>query len=87
MDVRALGEAIVGLGGGRRVASDSLDHAVGLSVPVDLGQRVEAGDTLASVHARDEASADAAAEAVRKAITVGDVAPNLLSLCQWYTPA
>jgi thymidine phosphorylase len=87
MDVRALGDAIVGLGGGRRVASDTLDHAVGLSVPVDLGQRVEAGDTLAIVHARDEAGADAAVEAVRKAITVGDATPSLLPLCQWFTPA
>jgi len=87
MDVRALGDAIVGLGGGRRVASDTIDHAVGLSVPVDLGQRVERGDTLALVHARDESGADAAVRAVLGAIAIGDAAPAGLPLYQWYRPS
>jgi len=87
MDVRALGDAIVGLGGGRRVASGTIDHAVGLSVPVDLGQRVERGDTLALVHARDESDADAAVRAVLGAIAIGDAAPAGLPLYQWYRPS
>jgi thymidine phosphorylase len=87
MDVRALGDAIVGLGGGRRVASDELDRAVGLSEVRRLDQDVEAGDTLAIVHARDDASADAAAQAVRAAFTIGEAAPSLLPLFAWYQPA
>jgi thymidine phosphorylase len=87
MDVRALGEAIVSMGGGRRVPSDRLDFAVGLSDVRRLDEHVEAGDTLAIVHARDEASADAAARAVRAAFTVGDAAPSLLPLFAWYQPA
>jgi thymidine phosphorylase len=31
IDTRALGIAVIELGGGRRVASDSIDHAVGLT--------------------------------------------------------
>ena len=29
MDTRAIGMAVVGMGGGRRVATDSIDYAVG----------------------------------------------------------
>jgi thymidine phosphorylase len=87
MDVRALGDAIVGMGGGRRVASDVLDLAVGLSDVRCLDEEVEPGDTLAVVHARDEASADAAAAAVRAAFVVGEAAPSLLPLYTWYQPA
>jgi thymidine phosphorylase len=87
MDVRALGDAIVGMGGGRRVASDELDRAVGISEVRRLDQEVEAGDTLAILHARDDASADAAAQAVRAAFTIGEAAPSLLPLFTWYQPA
>lgn len=72
MDGEALGLAVVAMGGGRRVETDRIDPAVGLTEVVGLGARVARGDPLAVIHARDEASAEAAAQAVLTAITLGD---------------
>jgi thymidine phosphorylase len=74
VDVRAVGVAIVALGGGRAREDDAVDHAVGLTEVAALGERVEPGGRpLALVHARDEDSARRAADAVRSAYMVGDV--------------
>ena len=75
MDGAALGQAVVALGGGRRQAGDRVDPSVGLSAVARIGARVERGEALALVHAASEADADAAAEAVRAAIALGDEAP------------
>ena len=72
IDARALGEAVVRLGGGRLKGGDPIDPAVGLDELAPLGDRVAAGAPLAIVHAADEASAEAAAEAVISAYTVAD---------------
>jgi thymidine phosphorylase len=73
VDVRAVGIAIIDLGGGRRRETDSIDHAVGLSEVAGVGERVEPGGRpLAIVHARDEAGAERAAGALRGAVTLGD---------------
>ncbi len=71
-DVRALGWAVVGLGGGRRLASDRVDPRVGLSHVSGLGAGLQAGDPLAVVHAADAASADAAVRAVLAAATLAE---------------
>ena len=42
MDTRGLGMAVVGMGGGRRVATDTIDYAVGLSDMIRLGDEVNA---------------------------------------------
>jgi thymidine phosphorylase len=73
VDVRAVGVAIVALGGGRAREDDAVDHSVGLTEVAALGERVEPGGRpLAVVHARDEDSARRAADAVRAAYVVGD---------------
>ncbi|UWR23191.1 thymidine phosphorylase [Sulfitobacter sp. S190] len=72
IDGEALGLAVVGLGGGRKVERDVIDPAVGLSGVVALGAQVRKGQPLAVVHAARPALADAAAQAVRGAITLGD---------------
>ena len=73
IDVRAVGIAIVSLGGGRAREDDRVDHSVGLTEVAALGERVDPGGRpLALVHARDEDSARGAAEAVRAAYVVGD---------------
>jgi pyrimidine-nucleoside phosphorylase len=41
-----LGHAIIELGGGRKVMSDTLDHAAGLEMCVRIGDRVEIGQSL-----------------------------------------
>lgn len=79
MDTRALGLAVVGLGGGRRRVEDGIDYSAGLSGLAGVGDEVgEDGDRrpLATVHAADSARADSAAALVRAAVTVADAAPG-----------
>jgi thymidine phosphorylase len=54
IDARALGLAVVELGGGRRQAGDRIDHAVGLSAVRGVGETVGPDAPLACIHARDE---------------------------------
>ena len=75
MDTRALGLAVVGLGGGRRRTGDPIDYAVGLSDLCPVGEWVDAQRPLALVHARREDEAQAAVAALQAAVTVGDAAP------------
>ncbi len=74
IDVRALGMAVVALGGGRSRAGDAIDPAVGLSDLAPLGAAI-ADRPLARIHARDDASATAAVVAVQRAYTVANNAP------------
>jgi thymidine phosphorylase len=69
---RDLGLAVIELGGGRRVASDGIDHRVGLSGLAGKGARLEAGTPLCLIHAADEASFTRAAEFVKKAYMSGE---------------
>jgi pyrimidine-nucleoside phosphorylase len=48
---RAIGEAAVLLGAGRAQKGDPVDHAVGIEIFHKVGQRVEAGEPLFTVHA------------------------------------
>ena len=57
MQTRAIGMAVVELGGGRRKATDTIDIRVGLTQVQPLGTHLQKGDALAWVHAADTASA------------------------------
>ena len=83
IDVRALGECVVDLGGGRRVPGAAIDPAVGLSGVAERGQWLEAGAALAIVHARTAAAAERAAARVRAAFTLGDDAPPSVAAWRW----
>jgi thymidine phosphorylase len=72
IDTRAMGMSVVALGGGRTRAADPVDHAVGLTDIVALGDPVERGQPLAMVHARDEAGFAAAAAMIGEAVTIGE---------------
>lgn len=76
MDTRALGMAVVSMGGGRRRASDSIDYSVGFSEMAQLGYAVDGQRPLAVIHATSEASWQEAAAAVKKAIALSDVKPE-----------
>jgi thymidine phosphorylase len=76
IDTRALGVAVIGLGGGRARAADPIDHSVGLTEIAGVGMQVGGDRPLCLVHARDDASAAAAAEAVRAAYRLGDARPG-----------
>ncbi|SLN74750.1 thymidine phosphorylase [Oceanibacterium hippocampi] len=74
-DTRAYGLAVMALGGGRRRAEDAIDHAVGLSRISAIGSKVGPRVPLARIHARDQASAEAVARAIRAATRIDDAAP------------
>ncbi|MCL4697943.1 MAG: thymidine phosphorylase [Burkholderiaceae bacterium] len=75
IDVRALGLAIVALGGGRRHGGERIDPRVGLTHLATPGQHVTAGAPLARVHAADAESAAAAVVAVQAAYRIGEGKP------------
>ena len=83
IDVRALGECVVDLGGGRRAPGAAIDPAVGLAEVRGLGEAVQRGEALAIVHARNAGDAERAAAQVRAAFTVGAVAPAALPAWRW----
>lgn len=72
IDTRGVGMAVVSLGGGRRLPTDSIDHTVGFSGLLGLGAEVEAGTPLAILHARDEDSATEATRRLLAAYKIGD---------------
>ena len=69
---RDLGLAVIELGGGRRVASDTIDHRVGLSNLISKGYRADFENPLCMVHAADEASFERAAAIIRAAYVIGE---------------
>jgi thymidine phosphorylase len=71
MDTRAIGMAVVSMGGGRRVATDKIDYAVGFDQFICLGEQVDNQKPLAVIHARDEQQWQEAANALISAIKVG----------------
>ncbi len=74
IDVRAVGLAVVELGGGRSRAADAIDPAVGLTELASIGAEVGPAAPLARVHARSADKADAAVQRLRAAYRL-DEAP------------
>ena len=56
-----IGNAAMRLGAGRARKEDAVDHAVGVVVHAKAGDRVAAGQPLATVHARSDPDLDAVA--------------------------
>ncbi|MGB0505741.1 MAG: thymidine phosphorylase [Pikeienuella sp.] len=71
---REVGLAVIDLGGGRRLTSDTIDHRVGFDRLAAVGEAVGPSDPIGRVHAATESAADEAALALSKAVTVGAVA-------------
>lgn len=81
IDTRALGLAVVALGGGRTSPGQAIDPAVGLDRLVPLGARMRAGEPLARVHAASADAARLATQAVARAFRIGgetQAAPPLI---------
>ena len=74
IDTRAVGIAVIELGGGRMREEDTIDHAVGFTRLVGLDAMVGDDAPLALVHARNEAHAVRAEASLRKAYRIGEVA-------------
>ena len=72
IDTRALGLAVVQLGGGRTRPEDDINLSVGLDQITRLGNKVEAGDLFCRVHALSESAADHACDKIRRSIVVDE---------------
>jgi thymidine phosphorylase len=51
---RRIGEAVVALGGGRAKKGDAIDHSVGIEVLRNVGDYVEEGESLFTIHAGNQ---------------------------------
>jgi pyrimidine-nucleoside phosphorylase len=67
IDAREIGLAAAGLGAGRSKKGDRIDHAVGILVHHKVGDRIEAGEALFTVHANDPVKLEEAAARVSAA--------------------
>lgn len=70
VNAEAIGKACVVLGAGRCKTEDQVDHAVGVADLVKIGERVEKGQRLATVHANDESRLNEARSLVAAAFTI-----------------
>jgi thymidine phosphorylase len=76
VNARALGNAIIELGGGRRRADDEIDLSVGFTDVAPIGAKVGDGRPLAMVHAASEADAQRAIESMQRACTIAAAPPQ-----------
>ncbi len=76
VDTRAVGNAIIELGGGRRRVGEALDLSVGFSRIAPIGTRLDADTPVAVVHAATEDAAKQAAAQLLAAVTLGEEAPG-----------
>jgi pyrimidine-nucleoside phosphorylase len=67
IQARIIGEAAVVLGAGRARKGDPIDHAVGLIIHHKVGDQVERGEPLFTIHANDRAKFEEARQAVLSA--------------------
>jgi len=77
MDAEAIGLASGALGAGRLHKGDPIDPAVGIVVRAKVGDRIDAGQPIGEIHARNDDAAIEAAGRVNEALTLGEgeVAP------------
>ncbi|KAA1261877.1 Pyrimidine-nucleoside phosphorylase [Rubripirellula obstinata] len=86
VDCQSIGEAIVSWGGGRRKAGDAIDHQVGIRVHHRIGDPVESGQTLLTIHSHPADAKDYATR-LGDAIEVTEQAPPKRSLILSRLPA
>ena len=76
VDALAVGQAAQLAGAGRRTVEDVIDPAAGVVLARVAGDAVDAGDLLATVHARDAGRRERAVAVLDTAFVVADAAPR-----------
>jgi pyrimidine-nucleoside phosphorylase len=82
VDALKCGHAIMALGGGRAAVTDKIDHAVGISDLIKIGEPVQAGTRLCTLHVNDDAKGARAEALIREAVKFSATAPQLEPLIQ-----
>jgi pyrimidine-nucleoside phosphorylase len=80
VNAREVGETIIMLGGGRERKGDTIDHAVGVVIEHKVGDQVQMGDRLFTVHANDEQKGKQAIQKLLEAHQWSDEPVNPLPL-------
>jgi pyrimidine-nucleoside phosphorylase len=75
-DCEQFGIALAMLGGGREKKEDKIDHAVGLEFHKRIGDRVEKGEPLATIHYNSDAKLADAKRLISGSYHVGETAPR-----------
>ena len=82
IDTRAIGLAVVQLGGGRTHPDDEIDLSVGLDRIVRLDDSLEVGEPICRVHAANEAAAENVKDIITQAVVIdeepADISPVLI---------
>ena len=76
MQCEQIGTACVILGGGRERKEDSVDPAVGIVLHKKVGDRVSAGEPVATIHYNDETRAARAKQLIESSCELSDAAPS-----------
>jgi pyrimidine-nucleoside phosphorylase len=81
-EVRAddVATASLALGAGRETKEASVDLAVGLEVHVNVGDKVQVGDTLMTIHANSQATLEEALKHTQEAVQYSDIPVEPLPL-------
>lgn len=77
VNTRAVGLAVIGLGGGRRRSTDTVDHRVGLNGIRQIGDWLEVDEPLALVHGASEGDVETALAVLQGAFELGSRAPEM----------
>ncbi len=75
-----VGLTVVGLGGGRAEKGELIDHRVGLIMHARVGDILEKGQPLCTVHSATQEDKHVAFDRLRKAITLSDIPVDPLPL-------
>jgi len=76
IDCEALGIASVILGGGRGKKEDTIDPAVGLTLYKKVGDKVEKGESLVTIHYNAEFQGEVAMEVAQRSFVIADQPPQ-----------
>lgn len=83
VETQQMGEAAMLLGAGRKTKDDQIDHQVGITFHVKLGDKLQAGDKLASIHTNMEDNA-AVIQKIKDAVTFSEssvqVKPSVIDI-------
>jgi thymidine phosphorylase len=76
MDTRAIGVAVVALGGGRVNPGHAIDHSVGVTSIAQIGDEVTEGQPIAMVYANSDDEAENAVNTIKNAVYLSEDRPQ-----------
>jgi pyrimidine-nucleoside phosphorylase len=72
VDARVIGWSSVRLGAGRQVKGEKINHAVGMVIPVKVGDEVSSGDLIGTVYGDDPDQVERARKELHEAVVLSE---------------